>query len=69
MAARSTLTLRTDTTDIIETTSFIAMLNNRDYNTYQSYLNIGKTLFICLMLIGLLHFFNNDIENLIVHPI
>ena len=31
--------------------------------------SISKTLFICIVLIGLLHFFTEDINELIVAPI
>lgn len=45
------------------------MLNQYDYTSYQGFLSLGRTVFICILLIGLLHFFNNDIEELIVQPI
>lgn len=45
------------------------MLNQYDYTSYQGFLSLGRTFFICFLLIGLLHFFNNDIEELIVQPI
>ena len=31
--------------------------------------SISKTLFICIVLIGMLHFFTEDINELIVRPI
>lgn len=44
-------------------------MNQGNYNANQSALSIGRTIFICIVLILLLHFFNKDIEDLIVHPI
>ena len=31
--------------------------------------SIGRTIFICIVLIGMLHFFSEDINELIVNPI
>jgi hypothetical protein len=45
------------------------MLNQYSYTTNQSYLSLGRTLFVCLLLISLLYFFNQDIEEMIVQPI
>lgn len=30
--------------------------------------SISKTLFVCIVLIGMLHFFTEDLNNLIVQP-
>lgn len=61
MAVRPELSLNASVIDPTLSTTFLAMLNDRSYNQNQSYLNISKTLFVCLMLVILLHFFNNDI--------
>jgi len=45
------------------------MLNQYKYTSYQSSLSIGRTIFICILLVCLLYFFNQDIEELIVQPI
>lgn len=45
------------------------MLNQYSYTTNQSYLSLGRTIFVCLLLISLLYFFNQDIEEMIVQPI
>jgi hypothetical protein len=34
-----------------------------------AYLSMGRTLFICVLLVALLYFFNRDIEIMIVQPI
>ena len=45
--------------------------NQRDASTFYFIIvfSISKTLFICIVLIGLLHFFTEDINELIVAPI
>jgi len=68
LALRSDLTLRTNLLST-ESSVIVAIVNQANYNTNMSQLSIGRTLFICLVLILLLHFFNKDIEDLIVHPI
>lgn len=45
------------------------MLDQVSFSVYQSYLSLGRTLFICSLLVCLLYFFNKDIEELIVQPI
>jgi hypothetical protein len=62
MALRPTLTLRTDITDDIEKISLLCMLNQYHYTAYQGYLSLGRTIFIGLLMICLLHYFNSDIE-------
>ena len=56
-------------TDDIEKTSLLCMLDQYHYTSYQGYLSLGRTVFVCVLLICLLHYFNSDIEELIVHPI
>lgn len=69
MTQRSDLTIRNDLADNIEKTTILCMLNQATFSANQSYLSLGRTLFICLLLICLLYFFNQDIEQLIVQPI
>lgn len=47
----------------------LAIVDQSAFNVNQSYLSLARTTFVCLVLIILLHFFNNDLEDLIVHPI
>lgn len=69
MAIRPELTLRTNISDNLEKTSLFCILNQARFNMQQGWLSLGRTLFICLLLVILISFFNKDIEKLIVQPI
>jgi len=62
MNLRSDLTLRTDLVDELEKTSLFCMLDQAQFSSYQGYLSIGRTVFICFLLVALLYFFNQDID-------
>jgi len=69
MSVRSDLTLRTNLLDDLEKTSLFCILDQAKYSSYQGYLSLGRTVFICFLLVTLLYFFNQDIDELIVRPI
>ena len=69
MSNRPSLTLRTDTTDSQELSSLTAILDQSDYNTTEALFSMGKTLFVCLVLLVLMILFSNDIDTLLVEPI
>lgn len=48
---------------------FIAQLNNRQLSRLQSYLNIGRTLFICMVLTCGAMLFSKDANDLALRPI
>ncbi len=52
-----------------EKQSITAIINNSSYNRKSAFFSIGKTTFICIILILLLHLFSTDIDELIVIPI
>ena len=69
LAARPSLTLRTDTIDSTELNSLTAILDQSNYNTIEAAFSMGKTLFVCLVLLALMALFSNDIDTLLVEPI
>ena len=76
MALRSgDLTLRKNIDEVYENKIY-AVMNYRSKNQLSSstshiysVFSISKTLFVCVVLIGMLHFFTEDINELIVRPI
>lgn len=68
MNARPELTLKSGLSDI-ESTKIYTVMNYHDYNIKSAWFSIGRTTFICIVLIGLLHYFSEDINELIVTPI
>ena len=68
MSIRSDLTLRSGLTSEGKN-ELSVMIDYRYNNQRDSILSIAKTIFICIVLIGLLHFFTDDINELIVAPI
>ena len=46
-----------------------AVINVQSYNRKDAYFSMARTIFICIILIVLLHYFSEDINELIVEPI
>jgi uncharacterized protein YybS (DUF2232 family) len=67
IALRSDLTIRADDWGSTEVLS--AVINIQSYNRKDSFFSIARTLFVCIILIVLLHYFSEDINELIVDPI
>lgn len=44
-------------------------MNYTKYTSLGAAFSIGRTIFICIVLIGMLHYFAEDINELIVYPI
>ena len=69
MANRPSLNLRNDTADSKELSSLTAIIDQSSYNTTEALFSMGKTLFVCLVLLVLMVLFSNDIDTLLVEPI
>ena len=69
MANRASLNLRNDTSDSTELSSLTAIIDQSSYNTTEALFSMGKTLFVCLVLLVLMVLFSNDIDTLLVEPI
>ena len=68
MANRPGLTLRTSSKSS-DLTSLNAILNQNSYNRKLAAFSMGKTLFICLILLILMQLFSQSIDTLLVEPI
>jgi hypothetical protein len=49
--------------------TIIAVLNGKYLSDLSAYFSIATTVFICLVLGVLLHYFNKDIQVLVINPI
>ena len=75
MRIRNDLTLRTDL-ETTEDNEIYAIIDYHEYNKKAAcklwlilVFSIGNTVFICIVLVSMLHFFTEDINELIVIPI
>lgn len=68
IALRPDLTLRAST-DAKQQNTLTAILNQNANNRIGALFSISKTVFVCLVLLLMLHLFSNDIDSLIVEPI
>lgn len=68
LKVRTDLTLRPNL-DSTEDNEIYAIMDYRSYNIKSALFSIGNTIFICVVLVSMLHFFTEDINELIVTPI
>lgn len=68
MQSRPGLTLR-QSSDTVDLASLNAILNQNGYNRKIAAFSMGKTLFICLILLILMQLFSQNIDTLLVEPI
>lgn len=68
MQNHPSLTLRT-ATSTNDLTSLNVILNQNQYNRKLAAFSMAKTLFICLSLLVIMHFFSSTIDTLLVEPI
>ncbi len=68
MQSRPGLTLR-QSSDTVDLASLNAILNQNGYNRKIAAFSMGKTLFICLILLIMMQLFSQNIDTLLVEPI
>ena len=60
---------RSDDINLVEGTGYTFAYDISQYNKYVSYFNIGRTIFVCLLLIITTIFFSSDLEFTAIAPL